>query len=225
MRRVNNFTVIFDMDGVIVDSERVYQEIERSMYDEIGIPVSKEEHATFMGTAERSMWKILSDKYGIDRPVKDLVQEERERFITRLEDPVSIPLMKGLITLLKDLKSEQIPCWIASSSSSEIIAKVIEINKLGDFYKGFVSGDDVTESKPSPEIFLKAASLEGTEPSKCLVLEDSVNGIKAARAAGMPVVALRHPDNDPHTLTEATIIIDSLSEVNSRKFRKIIAEP
>ncbi len=213
------------MDGVIVDSERVYQEIERGMYDEIGIPVSKEDHASFMGTAERSMWKILSDKYGIDRPVNDLVLEERERFIARLEAPVSIPLMKGLITLLKDLKSEQIPCLIASSSSSEIIAKVIEINKLGVYFKGFVSGDDVTESKPSPEIFLKAASLEGTEPSKCLVLEDSVNGIRAARAAGMPVIALRDSDSDQHSLMEATMIIDSLSEVSSEKFRKIIAEP
>ncbi len=218
---MKDITVIFDMDGVILDSERVYQEIERSMYNELDVPVSKEEHLGYMGTAERSMWKTICEKYGLDRPVKDLVAEERERFIERLESP-GIPLIKGLTPLLEGLKAERIPCWIASSSSSGIIAKVIEINKLDIFYKGFVSGDDVKQSKPSPEIFLKTASLAGVCPSKCIVIEDSVNGIRAARAAGMKVVALKHPDGHLLDLSKANTVINSLLEIDPGILRKEI---
>ncbi|MFC2098934.1 HAD family hydrolase [Bacteroidota bacterium] len=210
---MNGFTVIFDMDGVILDSERVYQEIERSMYDELGAPVSREEHRMYMGTAEWSMWKTITEKYNVGRSAEELVREERERFMARLEKP-GIPLMEGLIPLLEALKSEHIPCWIASSSSAAIIARVMEINVLEVYFKGYVSGDDVKQSKPSPEIFLKAASLAATLPSKCIVIEDSVNGIRAARAAGMAVVALQHPDSDILDSAGASTVVSSLSDFN-----------
>ena len=166
-------TVIFDMDGVILDSERVYQEIERSMYSELGIPVSRQEHLEFMGTAERAMWTHMVNKYGIGRPVDELVREERSRFLSELDQPGRIPLMEGLIPLLEMLWEENIPCWIASSSSSGIIAKVLEVNNLDKYFRGYVSGDDVPRSKPAPDIFLKTAALSGSQPSNCVVIEDS----------------------------------------------------
>lgn len=216
---MRDFTVIFDMDGVMVDSERVYQEIERTMYVELGIPVSPAEHRKFMGTAEKTMWTYLRDRYNLDNKVEDLVREERERFMKMLDMPGSIPLMEGLLPLLESLKNEGISCWIASSSSTEIIAKVLQNNNLEDFFQGFVSGDDVDRSKPSPEIFLKAARLSGTAPSRCLVIEDSENGIKAARAAGMPVIALENPDSIHLDLTNASLIIKSLLEINPDSMR------
>ncbi len=203
---MNTLTMLFDMDGVIIDSERVYQEIERNMYEELGIPVSREEHLKFMGTAEWSMWTYMCEKYKVNQTVEELVHQERDLFMKRLDLPGDIPLMDGLIPLLELLKSEHIPCWIASSSSSDIIARVIEINGLGKYFEGYVSGDDVSQSKPSPEIFLKAAGLAKAHPSNCMVIEDSENGIKAARAAGIFVVGL--------DLSGADLRITSLNEIN-----------
>ncbi len=210
------------MDGVILDSERIYQEIERSMYEKLGIPVSREEHLEFMGTAERSMWTYMHEKYSLKRSVEDLVHEERDRLIDRLGEPGDIPLIEGLIPLVKEFKSEKIPCWIASSSSSDIIARVIQINSLEEYYRGFVSGDDVSQSKPSPEIFLKTARLAGVQPENCIVIEDSENGIKAAEAAGMVVIGLDCGIESGPDLSGARIVVSSLSEINSEVARQLV---
>ena len=218
----NSFALIFDMDGVILDSERIYQQIEREMYTELGIPVSTEEHLQFMGTAEKSMWGYMREHYNLRPALEELICEERERFIRRLEGPGSIKLMDGILALLRSIRAENIPCWIASSSSREIIRKVLLIYRLGEYFRGFVSGEDVRKSKPAPDIFLKTASLAGLDPSGCLVIEDSVNGIRAARAAGMKVIALRHPDIDSPPLCEASLVVDSLMEINPGLIHRLL---
>jgi len=219
---MNEFTAIFDMDGVILDSERVYQEIERTMYQELGMAVSREEHQKFMGTAELAMWTYFHEQYRLDISVEELIRTERERFIDKLEIAGSIPLMEGLVPLLDSLQQENIPCWIASSSAREIISKVLDANNLKDYFRGFISGEDVRHSKPSPEIFHRAAELAGAISSDCIVIEDSENGIKAARAAGMAVVALRHPDSGHLDLSEANHIIDSLADIDPGILKKLL---
>jgi beta-phosphoglucomutase-like phosphatase (HAD superfamily) len=99
---------------------------------------------------------------------------------------------------------------------------VLLIYRLGEYFRGFVSGEDVRKSKPAPDIFLKTASLAGLDPSRCLVIEDSVNGIRAARAAGMKVIALRHPDIDSPPLCEASLVVDSLMEINPGLIRRLL---
>jgi HAD superfamily hydrolase (TIGR01509 family) len=222
---MNDLTVIFDMDGVILDSERVYQDIERSMYDELGIAVSPEEHLGFMGTAERSMWTYMKEKYRLKPSVDDLVREERERFLADLEKAGTIPLMDGLLPLLNSLYREQVPCWIASSSSTEIISQVLRINDLEHYFRGYVSGDDVNRPKPDPEIFTRTASLAGNPASACIVIEDSQNGIRAARAAGMAVIALNNELLQKEDLALASLVIGRLSEIDAEDLRRILMGP
>jgi beta-phosphoglucomutase len=217
-----SFTVIFDMDGVILDSERVYQEIECEMYDELNIPVSREEHLRFMGTAEKAMWGYMHEHYGIERTLEELILEERRRFRERLEVPGSIPLMEGILPLLQALRKEGVPCWIASSSSAEIIRMVLRIKDLERYFRGFVCGEDVKRSKPAPDIFLRAADLSGTDPAECLVIEDSENGIRASLAAGMKVIALRHSDGMPLNLNDASLIIESLSDIDPISMKALV---
>jgi HAD superfamily hydrolase (TIGR01509 family) len=216
------FAVIFDMDGVIVDSEKVYQEIERQMYVELGIPVSREEHRRFIGAAERTMWQYMKDKYRLEAATDDLVEEERKRFMARLDRPGSIPLMSGLRELLDELTRDSIPALVASSSSREIIEKVLHINGIRHYFRDITGGDEVLHSKPAPDIFLDTAAKAGMEPSRCLVIEDSVNGIRAAVSAGMKVVALQNQENGDLDLSEAGKIINSLYELDSQSIREAL---
>ncbi len=215
---MNPGTIIFDMDGVILDSERVYQSIEREMYHELGISVSKEEHGEFKGTSERSMWKQLHAIHGFSADPENLVIQERERFLQKLRSPEKIPPIEGIYELLEYIKGKGIPIYIASSSSREIIETVVEVLDISGYFDGIVSGDDVEQSKPAPDIFLKASNLAGVEPEFCIVIEDSVNGVNAARAAGMKVVGLACPGTDEAGLAEADRIIRNLKEFDPGMF-------
>lgn len=217
-----DFTVIFDMDGVIVDSEKVYQSIERQMYDDLKIPVSTEEHRLFIGAAERSMWQYMKDKYQMDTDIDFLVKEERTRFMSQLDQPGNIPLMPGLRELLEALAHEKIPALVASSSSRDIIEKVLRVNDIRHFFMDITGGDDVLHSKPAPDIFLETASKADTLPHQCLVIEDSENGIRAALSAGMKVVALLNHYSDGLDLSAATKTIQSLHELDTEKIRQVL---
>jgi HAD superfamily hydrolase (TIGR01509 family) len=216
------FLVIFDMDGVIVDSEQVYQEIERQMYVKLGIPVSAEEHRLFIGAAETSMWRYMKDKYQMEAETEMLVEEERTRFMSRLDQPGSIPLMPGLRGLLEGLAHDGIPACVASSSSREIIEKVLRVNDIRHFFKDITGGDDVIHSKPDPDIFLKTAAKAGMPADRCLVIEDSENGIRAARSAGMKVIAFKSHSNGDLDLSEASRIIHAFDELNTNVIRQVL---
>lgn len=216
------FAVVFDMDGVIVDSEQVYQEIERQMYDDLGIPVSKEEHRLFIGAAERIMWQYMKDKYQMDAETDLLVEEERTRFMSQLDKPGIIPLMPGVRELLEALAHDGIPALVASSSSREIIEKVLRINGIRHFFKDITGGDDVIHSKPAPDIFLETAAKAGMPAGQCLVIEDSENGIRAARSAGMKVIALFSHNSEGLDLSEASKIIHALHELDTNVIRQIL---
>jgi HAD superfamily hydrolase (TIGR01509 family) len=214
--------VIFDMDGVIVDSEKAYLEIERQMYDELGIPVSQEEHLHFIGAAEKSMWQYMKDHYKIPAETRALVEEERKRFLARLDTPGGIPLMPGILELLEALADDDISSLVASSSSREIIEKVLQIHRIRHFFKDITGGDEVTHSKPAPDIFLDTAAKAGLVPEHCLVIEDSANGIRAARSAGMKVIALPGQHNGEMDLSEASRIVSSLHELDAHIIRQVL---
>jgi HAD superfamily hydrolase (TIGR01509 family) len=209
---MNGIAVIFDMDGVIIDSEKVYQAIEREMYRELGISISPEEHAQYMGTSERSMWKHMKEVHGFTADPESLVALERDRFLEALNSSGGIPPMEGIYPLLDGLKDKGIPKFIASSSSRNIIESVVGRLGIESCFNGIVSGDDVSNSKPAPDIFLKASDLAGVKPAYCVVIEDSPNGVRAARAAGMRVIGLADCAEAAASLAGADRVIENLGE-------------
>ena len=194
--------VIFDMDGVIVDSEPLHFQVETALFQELGIRLSHGEHAEFLGTSSREMFSALRQRFSLSESVEELMQEERRRYLNLLRNS-PLPLNPGIPELVDRLKDGAYSIALASSAPEDQISLVLERSGLASKFEIRVSGDSVARSKPHPEIFLNAAADLGVKPSSCWVIEDSANGIRAAVAAGMRTIAYSRPDAAPQNLDAA----------------------
>ena len=206
--------VIFDMDGVIVDSQPYHFAVEDKMCREMGIDVSVEESHSFVGMAGAKVWGYLKNKHALKESIAELMAFEnkaRTAYFSSLENVQPIP---GVVELLKGLKQHDIKTALASSSSVEVIE--IFISKLGikDYFQKIISGDAVENGKPDPDIFLYTATALGENPSDCLVIEDSANGVKAAKLSGMKCIGFRNANSGDQDLTLADMVIDDFRKVN-----------
>lgn len=182
--------VIFDMDGVIIDSESDYKRIEWEMYQEMGLPVTKEEALSNMGTTCKDWWAELKRRYQFEESAEELAEREDERYVAYLfDDHIEKTMMKGADEFLKALKEKGYKTAIASSSVKRGINRVLEIFHLEEYFDVVVSGHEVQKGKPAPDVFLKAAERLAVSPEECMVIEDSYNGIVAAKTAGMQCTA------------------------------------
>lgn len=181
--------VIFDMDGVIIDSEPLHSRLETQIFDELGITVSPDEHQSYLGTNSTQMFTEIKKRHHLPQSVPALVENERRRFLELLTTQ-GVPLISGIHPLLHRLAAAGFKLALASSAPHEQIDAVMEIGALAPFFPVRVSGDDVPMSKPHPEIFLRAAAALRARPEHCWVIEDSEAGVLAAERAGMRCIAL-----------------------------------
>ena len=181
--------VIFDMDGVIIDSEPLHSRLETQIFDELGITVSPGEHQSYLGTSSTRMFTEIKERHHLPQSVPALVENERRRFLELLTTQ-GVPLISGIHPLLHRLAAAGFKLALASSAPHEQIDAVMEIGALAPFFPVRVSGDDVPMSKPHPEIFLRAAAALRARPEHCWVIEDSEAGVLAAERAGMRCIAL-----------------------------------
>lgn len=205
--------IIFDMDGVLVDSEPFHTEIEKRQFSLNKISVTKEEHQKYLGAASDVMWKEIAERHGILISAEELIEQNRvecHRFFDELDE---IPVMPGLEELLKKLQKKNYPMAVASSSFPEIIDLILKKTGLLKYFQVVVSAQEAGKSKPEPDVFLLAASKLGIKPEHCLVIEDSPNGIKAARSAGMKCIAYQGPGVKPGSQKEASAIIQSYGQL------------
>ena len=205
--------IIFDMDGVLVDSEPHHVRIEKHQFSINGIFISDEEHLQFMGTASENMWREIARRYQLERPVEDLIEQNRTESIRYFTELSEIPVMPGLVDLLEKLKAKNYLLAVASSSVPEIIDLILGKTGLRKYFQVVVSGEEAGKSKPEPDVFLLAAHKLGVNQKNCLVVEDSENGIKAAQAAGMSCVAYQSPGVDPKTQKEADVVVRSYARL------------
>ena len=207
-------TVIFDLDGVIIDSEPIYFSIEKEMFKELKIPVSFEEHCGYVGTSSRNMWEAIVEKYKLPCKAEVLVKRESDAYLDHLLSQNNLSPIYGVVELIKDFHKENFKILLASSSHMKVIDIVINKFHLSEYFIGKISGTDLKFSKPHPEIFLRAAKLANCKPEECAVIEDSENGVSAAKAANMKCIGFANPNSGVQNLTKADIIITSFKQLN-----------
>lgn len=205
--------IIFDMDGVLVDSEPFHVENEKRMFNKMGLDISDEEHAGYMGTATDVMWTKIIKNRNLTHDVADLTNLTIQESLPYFRSLEKIDPMPGLVELLEKFKSNKIPMAVASSSDPETISIILEKSGLKNYFLYAVSSSEIGKSKPEPDVFLYAANLLGVLPQNCVVFEDSKNGIKAAKNAGMFCVAFSGADSALQDRNEADLHISHFSEL------------
>ena len=201
--------VIFDMDGVVVDSEprheRAIQEVVRDLgYGELGL-----RFADYIGRADNELWVDFVAKRKPAQSVRELMALKRRRVVEILRREQ--PFFDGLLALVARLAGRYLLA-LASGSERGVVEEVLKLGGLGRFFSAVVSGSDVARGKPAPDIFLRAAELLGVAPGDCCVIEDSKPGVSAGVAAGMTVIAITntHPAEE---LRQATHVVRNYEEI------------
>ncbi len=207
-------TVIFDMDGVIVDTEPVHNYAYYQHFKELGIEVSAEMYASFTGNSTKNVFQQIKDHFGVTEDISTLVEKKRSLFNDAFDTKADLFLLEGVEELIKQLHQNGIQLILASSSSKVTINRVFNRFKLHTYFSHIVSGEDFPQSKPNPDIFLEAVQLSKSNKENCIVIEDSTNGIKAAHAAGVFCVGYRSVNSKKQDYSLANLVIDRFEELD-----------
>lgn len=214
-------TVIFDMDGVIVDTEPLHKYAYFKHFDELNIPVSEEMYATFTGNSTKNVYQKIKDNFELSHEVPDLVLRKRSIFNDAFDYSDTLFLLPGVHDLITDLHQNNIQLILASSASKGTIERVFSRFKLYPYFTHIVSGEDFVRSKPDPAIFLHAAQLSGNLKHECIVIEDSYNGVVAAKDANLYCLGYDSIHSKFQDLSRADFIISEFREVNAKFIRDI----
>ena len=208
-------TVIFDMDGVIVDTEPVHRYAYYKQFAELNIEVTEAMYTSFTGFSTRNTFQTLKEQFQLEQEVEDLIQRKRSIFNDAFDTKEDLELLEGVRALIEDLHQNGIQLIVASSASKVTIDRVFTRFGLHDFFTHIVSGEDFPKSKPHPAIFEHAASLSIAPKENCIVIEDSTNGVKAAKAAGIFCVGYNSEHSKDQNLDEADRVINHFKELNA----------
>lgn len=200
------------MDGVILDSEPLYQEIQQRFFAELGFTVSTTEYNGFIGLGMRSMWEYLKKKHRLQISLDELIAKNNKKIFQTFSQIESLKTNPNLISFLEKLKKHGIILALASSTQRtivDIILKKLQITHHFDFLLG---GNEVPKGKPAPDIFLLSAKKMKLPAENCLVIEDSKNGVLAAKRADMFCVG--YQNSKDQDLSQADLLVNDFSEIN-----------
>ena len=213
--------VIFDMDGVIVNSEPLHHLAYKKMFEEFKLDVSNSLYESFTGQSTYSICEQLCEIFDLKVDANALVLSKRKHFKIIFENDSSFEMIDGAMNLIKDYFENNLTLVLASSASMTNIERIFKKFDLNKFFKAKISGADLKESKPNPEIFIKAAQLAGFKKEECIVVEDSTSGIMASKSAGIYCVGYNSYNSKNQNYDNANLVVSDLNEI---KFSKISKE-
>ncbi len=214
-------TVIFDMDGVIVDTEPVHHYAYKQHFKELNITVSDEIYSSFTGNSTRNVFQKVKELFQLDYEVEELILRKRYLFNDAFDSKPDLFLIDGVEDLIKDLFANGIQLIVPSSASKSTINRVFTRFNLHQYFSHIVSGEDFPKSKPHPAIFEHAASLSVHPKENCIVIEDSTNGVIAAKGAGIYCIGYNSENSKNQDLSLADTIINDFSEINAEVIKNL----
>jgi len=207
-------TVIFDMDGVIVDTEPVHRFAYFQHFSELNIEVSEELFTSFTGNSTRNVFQRVNSIFNLNADVEELILRKRTIFNDAFDHKEDLELLEGVEKLIKNLHENGVELILASSASKVTIDRVFRRFGLHPYFSNIVSGEDFPKSKPHPAIFEFAASLSKAPKENCIVIEDSTNGVLAAKAAGIYCVGYNSIHSKLQDLSKADKIVNHFNELD-----------
>jgi len=208
--------VIFDLDGVLVDTEHVWDDARRELARERGVPWPEDASRAMMGMSSLEWSRYLHEVVGLPESPEEISAQ----VVWRLQEIYrrELPLFGGAVSAVERLAA-RCPLGLASSSNRELIDLVLELSDLAEYFKATVSSEEVPRGKPAPDVYLEAARRLGVAPNRCAAVEDSENGIRSAKAAGMRVLAIPNPVYPPadDALALADDVLASIGELTPER--------
>ena len=212
--------IIFDMDGLMIDSERVTFECYQERLKDMNLTMDEEFYKTLLGKPIKGIYQRFYDVYGNDFPIENVIQDVHQLMAERFETE-GVPVKKGLVELLHYLKDNNYKTIVATSSNRDRVDKILAQAKITEFFDDSICGDEVTKGKPNPEVFLKSCQKLGVNVDEAIVLEDSEAGIQASYDANIKVICIpdmKYPEKQYEEktfkilkdLTEVTAYLNSL---------------
>ncbi len=206
--------VVFDLDGLLLDTEQVWDEVREALARRRGGRWHERAQADMMGMSSPEWSRYMHEELGLVEPPAEINDEVVRRMLGRYR--TDLPLIDGAVAAVERLAAA-FPLGLASSSNRPLIDAVLETAGLERHFTATVSSEEVARGKPAPDVFVEAARRLGAEPRLCAAVEDSSNGLRAARAAGMRMVALpnAHYPPAPDALAQADVVLASLDDLTA----------
>lgn len=207
--------IIFDMDGLMIDSERVTFECYQEKLKDMNLTMDEEFYKTLLGKPIKGIYQRFYDVYGNDFPIENVIQDVHQLMAERFETE-GVPVKKGLVELLHYLKDNNYKTIVATSSNRDRVDKILAQAKITEFFDDSICGDEVTKGKPNPEVFLKSCQKLGVNVDEAIVLEDSEAGIQASYDANIKVICIPDMKYPEKQYEEKTFkILKDLTEVTA----------
>ena len=213
--------VIFDMDGVVVNTEPLSHSANKKFYEALNINVTDDVYATFIGNSDKNIIQKIVDIYGVETDKEVLLEECLKYYCDEFDADPNLELMPGVKDLIIDLHTNGMVILLASSSSKIKIERVFTRFGLYPYFSHIISGQDFEFSKPHPAIFLEAVAKSGFTADECIVIEDSTNGIKAATSAGVYCIGYKSEEDSLQDTSLANEVITDFSELSYERIRDI----
>ncbi len=205
--------IIFDMDGLMIDSERVTFEGYQHVLKDLDLTITEDFYKTLLGKTLKNVYELFYKEYGEDLDIENIIKKVHEYMAKRFENE-GVPFKKGLIELLDYLKNNNYKTIVATSSNRDRVNVILRLADIEKYYDDSICGDEVSKGKPNPEVFLRACQKLNVDPSEAIVLEDSEAGILAAKNAGIKVICIpdmKYPEPQYEEMTYK--VLEDLSQV------------